>query len=80
MIGQDTAREDIEAARVERIAADLMDMEREWLTGWQGVAGAAFNAIATGLVKRGLLKSSMDWTPTPLGLAVTAAIAQRPLR
>ncbi len=53
-----------------RIAESLMPLEREWITGWQGPAGAAFNAIAAGLRHKGLLKGAMDWNLNDLGIAV----------
>ena len=31
------------------IASGLSSLEREWITGWQGVAGAAFNVVAVDL-------------------------------
>jgi hypothetical protein len=52
------------------IAAGLCDLEKEFLTGWQGPRGACFNVIATGLVRRGLLKGPLDWTPSVKGEAV----------
>jgi hypothetical protein len=55
---------------VEKIAAGLTEMEREWITGWQGAEGAAFNCVATDLHRKGLLKGLMDWNLNDLGLAV----------
>lgn len=63
---------------VEQIAAGLDDFEREFLTGWQGPGGACFNVVATGLVKKGLLVSSLDWNPNALGLAVRAHLQKEP--
>lgn len=60
----------------ERIAKGLSDLEREWLTGWQGPAGAAYNVIATGLQKRGLLVGPLDWSLSPLGLKVRRIIKE----
>jgi hypothetical protein len=57
-------------SEAERIAAGLSDLEREWVTGWQGPAGAAFNAVAGDLRHKGLLKGSLDWNLNDLGLAV----------
>lgn len=54
----------------EERAASLTDMEREWLTGWQGPTGAAYNAVAGDLRRKGLLKGPMDWNLSDLGLAV----------
>ena len=56
----------------EAVAARLDPSEREWLTGWQGPAGAAFNVVATGLVRKGLLKSHTDWNLSELGERVIA--------
>lgn len=55
---------------VAKIAEGLSDLEREWITGWQGVAGAAFNVIAGDLRGKGLLISAVDWNLNNLGLAV----------
>lgn len=55
---------------VEAIANDLTDLEREWITGWQGPAGAAFNCVAGDLLRKGLLKSLADWGLNETGLAV----------
>jgi hypothetical protein len=61
-----------EAEDVARIAAGLTDFEKEWLTGWQGPDGAAFNVVATGLLRKGLLVGSLNWNLNELGLAVRA--------
>ena len=53
-----------------RIAEGLSPMEREWITSWQGVAGAAFNVVAGDLRRKGLLKSRADWNLNALGQAV----------
>ena len=58
------------------IARGLIPMEREWLTGWQGVAGAAFNAIGARLARLGLTRSYTDWNLSPLGLEVCAILEQ----
>ena len=50
----------------------LTDLDRERITGWQGVGGAAYNVISTGLQKRGILNP--DWSLSPLGLALKAHI------
>jgi hypothetical protein len=57
------------------IAKGLCALEREWLTGWQGSGGAAFNAIGEGMAERGLTRSSTDWTLSALGRAVAAECA-----
>lgn len=59
------------------IAAGLCAMEREWLTGWKGVSGAAFNAIGEGMAERGLTRSYTDWNLTPLGLEVRAILQEQ---
>ncbi|ASP29682.1 hypothetical protein CHH26_05125 [Qipengyuania flava] len=56
--------------KIAEIADGLTDLEREWITGWQGVAGAAFNVIAGDLRAKGLLVSAMDWNLNETGLAV----------
>lgn len=56
------------------IADSLTPMEREWITGWQGVSGAAFNVIAGDLRRKGLLKGAMDWTLNDLGQQVRAIL------
>ena len=55
---------------IEAIAKGLTDLEREWITGWQGPAGAAFNCVAGDLLRKGLLKSIADWGLNETGLAV----------
>jgi hypothetical protein len=47
---------------IKSVAEGLSELEREWITGWQGVAGAAFNAIAEHLYEIGLLNGAADWT------------------
>jgi hypothetical protein len=61
---------------VAQIAAELHPIERRWLIGWDGPAGAAFNCIGESMAERGLTVSHTDWTLSPLGLAVRAALAQ----
>lgn len=65
---------DAEALRelAEKILPRLIPMEVEWLTGWQGVGGAAFNAIGEGMAERGLTVSYTDWSLSPLGDEVVA--------
>ena len=55
---------------VETIAEGLTDMEREWITGWKGPRGAAFNSVAGDLLRKGLLKGPLDWTLNEKGEAV----------
>jgi hypothetical protein len=52
------------------IAAGLSRLEREWLTGRQGPAGAAFNAIGENMAQRGLTVSQTDWRLNGKGAAV----------
>lgn len=52
------------------IAASLTDFEREWITGWQGPEGAAFNQVAVDLHRKRLLTGLMDWSLNTRGLAV----------
>ena len=59
-------------ATPEQIAAGLIAMERERLTGWQGPKGAAYNAISEDLCEQGLLNA--DGSLTKKGLAVAAII------
>lgn len=61
------------------IAARLCALEKEWLTGWQGPGGAAFNAIGEGMAERGLTLSSTNWALSPLGLAVRAILQAKEL-
>lgn len=58
------------------ILEGLTDMEREWLTGWQGPAGAAFNVVAGYLRNKGLLRGPTDWNLSPLGLQVLALLEE----
>lgn len=58
------------------IAAGLSDFEREWLIGWQGSGGAAFNCTAMDLLHKGLLCGSTNWNLNEKGRAVRAAILQ----
>ncbi len=61
---------------VARIAAGLIPMECERLTGWQGVGGAAYNVISEDLCEMGLLNA--DWSLSELGLAVRAHLGEKP--
>ena len=58
----------------EQIAKGLSALEREWITGWQGPAGAAFNVIAGDLYSKGLLKGRMDWNLNATGRVVKAIL------
>ena len=58
----------------EQIAKGLSALEREWITGWQGPAGAAFNVIAGDLYSKGLLKGRMDWNLNANGRVVKAIL------
>jgi len=55
--------------QVAQIAVGLDDFEIEFITGWQGPRGAAFNVVATGLVRKGLLRG-MDLNLNERGKAV----------
>ena len=71
LIEQDADLIDVPAMTdVETIAAGLTDMEREWITGWQGAKGAAFNCVAGDLRRKGLLKGPLDWSLNDRGQAV----------
>lgn len=59
------------------IARGLEPLEREFITGWQGVGGAAYNVIATGLVGRRLLNGPLDWRLSPLGMQVRAHLENK---
>ena len=63
---------------IERIAKGLTPMEREWITGWQGVAGAAFNVVAGDLRHKGLLVSASNWNLNELGQQVAAYLKGQP--
>ena len=64
-------------AKIAAIADGLSDLEREWVTEWQGPAGAAFNIIAGDLRTKGLLASAVDWSLNPLGLAVRSYLQEQ---
>jgi hypothetical protein len=59
-----------EEEKIALVAGALSMSEREWLTGWQGPAGAAFNAIGECMAEMGMTVSRLDWNLSPLGLAV----------
>ncbi len=61
----------------EQIAAGLCPLEREWLTGWKGVGGAAFNAIGESMAERGLTRSRTDWNLNERGLEVRAILEKQ---
>lgn len=56
--------------RAKEIADKLSPLDREWLTGWTGPGGAAFNCIGEDMAERGLTVSYTNWNLSPLGLAV----------
>jgi hypothetical protein len=71
LIAQDADLIDLPAMTdVETIAEGLTDMEREWITGWQGARGAAFNCVAGHLLDKGLLKGPLDWSLNEKGEAI----------
>jgi hypothetical protein len=71
LIAQDADLIDLPAMTdVETIAEGLTDMEREWITGWRGARGAAFNCVAGDSRRKGLLKGPLDWSLNDRGLAV----------
>lgn len=59
---------------VETIAKGLIPLEREWITGWQGPPGAAYNVIGEDLQSSGLLDS--NWNLTALGKKVAAHLSE----
>ena len=63
--------------RIARIVAGLTDFEREWMTGWKGPKGAAFNVTAIGLHRKGLLTGLLNWTPNADGQAVRAYLMEQ---
>lgn len=62
---------------IDRVIAGLCPLEREWLTGWQGVGGAAFNAIGEGMAEMGLTISYTNWNLSEKGLAVRARLQEQ---
>jgi hypothetical protein len=56
--------------QIAAIAEGLSEIEREWITGWQGPKGAAFNCVAIDLGCKGLLRSATDWSLNEKGEAV----------
>lgn len=62
---------------IERVARGLSPLEREWITGWQGVAGAAFNAVAGDLRHKGLLRSATDWALNERGEAIRRHLQEK---
>jgi hypothetical protein len=61
----------------EQIAEKLIPMEREWLTGWQGPPGAAYNVIGSHMARIGLTRSYTDWNLNERGLAVRDYILEQ---
>ena len=66
----------VEGERAAVVAAKLFRLERERLTGWQGVGGAAYNVISEDLCEMGLLNA--DWSLSPFGLAVREHLTRTP--
>ena len=64
-------------AEIAAIAEGLIDFEREFITGWQGVGGAAYNVVATGLVRKGLLIGPLDWNLNQKGERVREYLENR---
>ena len=62
---------------IKEIAEGLHDLEREWITGWKGVAGAAFNAVAMDLYHAGLLVGPLNWNLNELGTAVRSYLQEQ---
>ena len=61
---------------IKEIAEGLHDLEREWITGWKGVAGAAFNVVAMDLYRAGLLISSQNWNLNERGKAARSYLQE----
>jgi len=61
----------------EQIAEKLIPMEREWLTGWAGPPGAAYNVIGSYMARIGLTRSYTDWNLNERGLAVRDYILEQ---
>ncbi len=57
---------------IDNTIAELCDLERERLTGWQGPGGAAYNAISEDLCEAGLL--DRHWNLTQRGEAIAARL------
>ena len=64
-----------DACTPKQIANRLDTFEREWLLGWKGPGGAAYNAVAESLVEKGLIERT--WKRTPLGLTVCAVLKEK---
>ena len=59
------------------IAEGLSPLEQEWVTGWKGPGGAAFNAVAMALYHKGLLNGRCDWGLNKNGLKARAYLENR---
>lgn len=58
--------------QIARIANGLFALDREWITGWTGLGGAAYNAIGEDLAEMGLLRGPLDWRLSETGERVKA--------
>ena len=58
------------------IAASLSDLEREWIVGWEGPPGGAFNAVAEDLLAKGLLVGFWDRRLNETGCAVCRVLTE----
>jgi DNA-binding CsgD family transcriptional regulator len=65
-------RRAVMGSELDKLARGLTALDRERITGWQGPAGAAYNAISEDLCSAGVL--NRDWSLSPLGLALKAHI------
>lgn len=53
----------------------LDDFEKEWIIGWKGPRGAAYNVVAMSVYRKGLLKGLQDWRLNDLGEEVKAILS-----
>lgn len=60
---------------IARVASILMPLERERLTGWRDVCGAAYNTVSEDLREMGLLNP--DWSVSARGHAVAEYIVSK---
>jgi len=56
------------------IAASLSEAQRERITGWQGLAGSAYNFVSEDLCEMGLLNA--DWSLSEIGFLVRAHLQE----
>lgn len=63
--------DDVEVAK---IVGKLTPLDKEWLTGWLGPPGAAYNVIGEDLQEMGLLDG--NWNRTVLGERVAQHLKQ----